>query len=165
MIEGERFASQTPFLLRSEKDGSGVAQHAIFGPGPIEQLLQMLERISPIKPWIEHAVRENVVRRARSPQGAPNAKAAVLPDAMNDDRIVARAPLFDPIGEAGGVSVGAPARAERVHGNWIVAHPLAGRIVESDDLNLMAACGQSSGRLLQRFTGTSELRINRADRA
>src|SRR5205807_1953530 len=125
----------------------------------------MLERISPIKPWIEHAVRENVVRRARSPQGAPNAKAAVLPKAMNDDGIVARAPLFDPIGETRGIGISAPARAERVHRDRIVAQPLAGRIVDSDDLNLMAACGQSSGRLLQRFAGSSKLRVNRADRA
>ena len=125
----------------------------------------MLERIRPIKPWIEHAVWENVIRRARSPQGAPDAKAAVLPDTMNDDGIVARASLFDPISEAGSVGIGAPARAERVHGNRIVAQPLAGRIVESDDLNLMAACGQSGGRLLQRFTGSSKLRVNRADRA
>src|SRR5205085_12185529 len=123
----------------------------------------MLERISPIKPWIEHAVWENVIRRARSPQGAPNTKAAVLPDAMNDDGIVARASLFDPIGEAGSVGIGSPSRAERVHRDRIVAHPLARRIVESDDLNLMAALGQGGGRLLQRFTGSSELRINRAD--
>src|SRR5438874_2618166 len=139
MIEGERFAGQTPFFLRSEKDGRGVAQHAILGPGPIEQLLQMLERISPIKPWIEHAVRENVVRRARSPQGAPNAKAAVLPETMNDDGIVARAPLFDPVGEAGSIGVGSPSRAERVHRDRIVAQPLTRRIVEGNDLNLMAA--------------------------
>src|SRR5438552_18767308 len=107
----------------------------------------MLERIRPIKPWVEHAVWENVIRRARSPQGAPNAKAAVLPDAMNDDGIVARASLFDPISEAGSISVGAQSRAERVHGNRIVVHPLARRIVESDDLNLMAACGHSGGSL------------------
>src|SRR6266446_5094396 len=102
----------------------------------------MLERISPIKPWIEHAVRENVVRSARSPQGAPDAKAAVLPDAMNDDGIVTRASLFDPISEAGSVGIGSPSRAERVHRDRIVAHPLARRIVEAHDLNLVAAFGQ-----------------------
>src|ERR1700730_477544 len=62
-IEGKRFASQTPFLFRGEEDSCGVTQHAIFSPGPVEQFLQVFQRIGPLKPWVEHSVRKNKVRR------------------------------------------------------------------------------------------------------
>src|SRR5436305_8589111 len=62
-IKPERTPGIEPFLFRSEYHGSGIAQHAVFSPGPVTPLLNMFQRECPFKPGIEHAVREDIVGR------------------------------------------------------------------------------------------------------
>src|SRR5436190_10506335 len=62
-IQGKGFASQTPFLFRGKEDSCSITQHPILSPRPVKRFLQVFQRISPPKPWIEHSVRKNEVRR------------------------------------------------------------------------------------------------------
>ena len=48
----------------------------------------MLERIAALEPGIEHAVGIDVIGRGGRAQGAPDREAAVLPEAVDDDRVV-----------------------------------------------------------------------------
>ena len=156
----ERFSRQTPLLIRSEKDSRGVTQHAIFGPGPVEQFLQVLERISPLEPGIEHSVRKNEIGRRRSAESAPDAKTAVLPKALDDHRVVVRMLLLDPAGKGRRVSVIAAAGTQRMDFHRAIAHPGIARRIQGNDFDDMPPASKHRGRLLDRLNRTAERRIN-----
>ena len=147
-IKGKGFSGQTPFLFRGEKDRRGVPQHAIFSPGPVEQFLEVFQRIGPLEPWIEHSVGKNEVRRRSSAQRAPDAEAAVLPEALNNNSVIMRVPFPDPTRETRRESVTAAAGAKRMHGHRTVPHPRIRRRIQRNDLHLMAPAGENSRRLL-----------------
>ena len=144
-IEPERFSRKAPFLFRSEEHRRGVAQNSVFAPRPVKQFLDVLERVSALEPRIEHAVGKNKVRCRRAGQRAPDAEAAVLPDAVDDDGVVFRAPLFYPIRKAGRISVTSEPGTERVDGNGGAAHPWIGRRIERNNFHLVSATKQSGG--------------------
>jgi len=103
-------------VLSSEvkRTAAGVAEHAIFGPRPIEQFLIVFERIGAVEPRIEHSVWKNDVWCRAAAQGAPDAEAVVLPQAVDDHRVVFRMSVFNPASEARRVSVAPAAGTERV---------------------------------------------------
>src|SRR5438270_1093372 len=144
-IEPERFSRKAPFLFRSEEHRRGIAQNPVFAPRPVKQFLDVLERVSALEPRIEHAVRKNKVRCRRAGQRPPDAEAAVLPDAVDDDGVVFRTPLFYPIRKAGRVSVTSEPGTERVDGNGGAAHPWIGRRIQRNNFHLVSATKQSGG--------------------
>src|ERR1043166_9315702 len=156
----ERFARQTPFLFRGEKDSRGSAQHAILAPGPVEQFLQMFERIGSLEPGVEHAVRKNEVRRASSAQSAPDAETTVLPESLNNDRVKLSVPLPDPASEAWCVPVIAATWTQRMNRDRAVADPRVRRRIQRNDLHLMAAAGEQNGRLFHGLNRAPQGRIN-----
>src|SRR5688572_28474371 len=95
-IERERFASQSSLLLRSEQHSRRVPQHSILAPGPVEKLLHVLKRIGTLEPGIEHSVRENKIGSSGAGQRPPDPEAVVLPNPMDDDRVVVGLALPDP---------------------------------------------------------------------
>src|SRR5437763_12973979 len=99
----------------------------------------MLERVGSLEPGIEHAVGKNEVRSRRSGQGAPDSKAAVLPDTVDNDSVVLGPVLFYPAGKSRRISVGAEARTQCVHGDRGVPYPWIGGRIERDDFHLVAA--------------------------
>ncbi len=86
-VQPEGLAGQAPLFFRGKQHGSRIAQHAVLGPRPVEPLLQVLARVGVLEPGIEHAVRVDVVRHLQLAQRAPCAKAMVLPQAVDDDRV------------------------------------------------------------------------------
>src|SRR6476469_8020513 len=145
LVESKRFAGETPFFFRSEEDCRGIAENAIFAPRPVEQFFEMLERVGALEPGIKHPVWENKIRRAASGERAPDSKTAVLPEAVHDDRVVVRTPLFYPIGKPGRVPVAPPPRPERMDWNSRVAHPRIVRRIERNNFHLVPATSQRRG--------------------
>src|SRR5262245_33645695 len=74
-IEPERAPGQVAFLLASKQHGPSVAQHAVLCPWPIEPFFQMLQRVSPLEPGVQHSMRKHVIRSAGVPQSPPGAEA------------------------------------------------------------------------------------------
>ncbi len=120
----------------------------------------MLQRIGAVEPGIEHAVREDEVRRLASVERPPDAEAAVIPEAMDDHRIILRAPLRDPPPEAGRVTVAAAARPQSMHRDGALVNPRVGRRVERNDLDRVTPRNERSRRLLDRLNRPANRRIN-----
>src|ERR1700722_1302615 len=58
LVVPEAAPGKVPLLVGSEQHGAGIAQYAILGKRPIERLLQVLERVLPLEPGIEHPMSE-----------------------------------------------------------------------------------------------------------
>src|SRR5947207_4967717 len=96
LVAPEGFAGQTPFLLGSEKHSRRITQNAILGPGPVQEFFNMFRRIGAFEPGIEHAMWENKVGRRTAGHRPPHPKAAVVPDAVDNDGVVLGAMYFHP---------------------------------------------------------------------
>lgn len=88
LVQPERLAGQQPLLLGGEQHCGGIAQHPVVGPGPVGQLLEVLEGIGALEPGIEHPVGIYEVGDAAAMQGAPGGEGVILPDALDDHHVM-----------------------------------------------------------------------------
>ncbi len=84
-----------------EENGASIAQNGIL-EGPVEKLLDVLERIFFVEPRIESAVRENGIRFAGTARGGADRDVGKNPDAVHHDAV-----------EAGGIAVQPAPQARR----------------------------------------------------
>ncbi|MCY1296498.1 hypothetical protein D9M70_458870 [compost metagenome] len=160
-IQPEGFAGAPAFFFRGEQHRARVAQHAVFRPGPVQPLLQVLERVSAAKPRVEHAVREHEVRHAAVAQRLPGSKTVVLPQPVDDDRVKALRVFAQPRQQRRAVAVAAARGPERMHRQAGVAQPRRIGCVERQHLDPMALRGQRDGALAHALGGTALAGIER----
>src|SRR4029077_4178071 len=128
---------------RSKEDSRGVSEHAIFGPRPIQQFLNVFDRIGAVEPRIEHSVWKNEVWCRAAAQGAPDAEAVVLPQAVDNHGVVFTMSVFNPASKTRRVSVAAAAGTEGVDRHRVFANPRIARRIEANNFHAMAATDQN----------------------
>ena len=106
----ETLRRQTLLRIAGEKNGAGIPQHASLRQVPVNPLLDVLQRITPLEPRIEHSMGKQHIRFA-SVDRAPRAKTLVLPDAMNHDAVEAIDICTQPGNPCAGIAIGALALA------------------------------------------------------
>src|SRR4030095_2300880 len=164
-IKRERFTCQASLFLRGEKDRFRVTQDAIFRPRPVEQLLEMLERVSAVKPRIEHPVRKDKIRRRSFVQRTPDPKTVVLPDPVHHDSVVLCVPPFEPRNKTDRITVTPAARPERVNRRREFLQPRIGWRIERNHLHLVAAADEATGGVFYRLKRSADRWIKRMNAA
>jgi hypothetical protein len=81
----------------------------------------MLKREAALKPRVEHPVWKDVIGGSCAAESAPCTKAVVLPETVDDDRIVAGMVLAQPGHEGGGKRIGVARGTEGVQAQGKVA--------------------------------------------
>src|ERR1043166_10184922 len=107
----------------------------MFDQQPVEKFFQVLERIRALEPRVEHAVRENEIRRARAAQRAPHTEAVVKPQPMNNHRIEITMSMLQPRHQTRRVAV-ISSGPKRMHGDRKIAQPRRIWRIEANDLDL-----------------------------
>ena len=109
---------QSPLFLAGEKHRRGAAKNPPFGEPPVKRLTEVLERIPALEPRIEHAVGENKPAfRSVSTEDTVRGEPVILPKAVHDHGVEARARLFQPGAQACGVAVAGSHGAKGVDGS------------------------------------------------
>ena len=80
-------------------------------------------------------------------QGAPDSKAAVLPNAVHKDGVELPPPLFDPRHKVSGIPIAATTRPECMDREGSFMDPRIVRPVERGDFDFVTEAAESCGRL------------------
>src|SRR5271157_2104386 len=83
-------------FLRGEKDHLGIAQHSSFDQNPKHLFQKMFNRILFTKPGIHHAVRIDVIGSWVIPQPQPRPKRRIVPQPMQNHRVISPCMLLEP---------------------------------------------------------------------
>ena len=88
LIAGEALPRQQPLFFTGEQHRPCIAQHAVFTPRPVQTLLEVLEWKLTLEPRIQHAVGIYKIRRHGAVQFAVYSQPVVLPQPVDDHRLV-----------------------------------------------------------------------------
>ena len=163
-VEPKRFPGAQALFLAGKQHRRRIAQHAIIRPRPVEPFLEMLQRIRPLKPRIEHPVRVNAIRGVRAAQCPPHPEGVVLPKPIHHDEIVVIPMLAQPGYETTRVTILAPRRPKSVTRQRTRLHPWIGGMIERDNFHRVPRPDIDRRKLQHAFNRAAAGRIQRADR-
>src|SRR5580698_1438878 len=98
----------------------------------------MLQRIFLFKPWIQHPMSEQNVRRLTTVQRLPGSETVVLPNAIDDHRVITVRVRSQPRNESRAESIVKAGGTQRIYPKWRLLQKGCSRGIERHDLHVMA---------------------------
>ena len=106
----------------------------------------MLQWVGSLEPRVEHALGQHEVRNTGGPSGFPRDKTVILPEPVNDQRVVISGVLKQPLAQSPAVTVTSAARAEAEAHVAQRGNPRIRRTIERGDELGTASVANKSAR-------------------
>ena len=169
----ERAPRQLALLLRDEHHAGGVVDEAPLADPPKQLLGRRLDRKRPVEIGVEHAVRIDEIARVGAAERPLRREGGEVPQAIDDDGVIALRVLAQPGNEARAVAIAHPGNAalpgdvsgvgvaHRIDRDRAGLDPRIARDVERQDLAVAALLPQHRRRGENTLDRAAIFRVNR----
>lgn len=105
---GEEVVGAAEFFVAGEDHGGGIAEHPVFDEFPVNGFFPVFDRVKAAVGGVEHAVGKNQIGGAGAGEGAADGDPVVLPESVDEHRVVTGGAGAEPIGETGRAAARSP---------------------------------------------------------